>query len=1100
MAVDDELASGVGNAPEATLDQPDDDYLTELDDASEPPNFSSLSQTDIDINKAAFYNHIISHSNDRESSRAGRQAKTAESNRIIDQAREYQQELFEKAKDENVIAVLDTGSGKTLIAALLIRHYLQEEILSRSKGSPAKIVFFLVNSVHLARQQARFLSVNLPQKVISLFGDTSDDLWRKAEWTRIFAENSVVVCTAAVLDSCLFHSYLTIGQISLLIFDEAHHCKKNHPYSRIIRDYYLKWKGDRPRIFGMTASPIDSRRDIAKVVSDLEALLHSKIITTSDLSVFAFAPRAKDVKWIYPQLDAQFETKLYSALMPLCGFVDDLEPFFRFAYAASKNLGSWAADRVWKYAIPTAEHEAAKIVRKYERSDAYTRITDPERREVVLAQIEAAASIVQAHNFAPPVVDADGELSPKVRKLYDELVDRASISSTTRSIVFVEERITAVVLCDLFASLNLPNLRPGVLVGVAQTGKGGGSWKDQEAIMENFRSGIINFIFATSVAEEGIDIPQCNLVVRFDLYKTPIQYMQSRGRARMVDSIFAHMIEENNQSHEADVNYAIEQDEYITNFCKNLPADRLLGQGSMLKQLMAKDASCPSFATSTGVVANFANSLVLLKRYSETLRKIGATHAEVYQEMIGVEDNLFQYKVTLPDTDDERSTAVKGARGEARTNKVLAKRSAAWNCLCKLRQAGLLDENLDSIFFKVRPANANERSAVSEKKNDYEKKVKPSFWVDSGATSSTLPLKLFVTHVRITPSSDLTGSDGILLLSRMPLPKCPGFPIYVDNNVERGVSFEHCPQPLPVTPEQIDAITTYTLNGIFHDIFNKQFAHSPSSMSYWLVPPAKMRKPGSFEGMVNMEELSAAAAAESAKWDSSAPTPESVKRWSNAFLVDPGSGKFRYFTEDVVPGKTIFDAIPDSARSVKKKYDSTIIEYSDSTFRAKTKDFEKEIKLKYDPSQLVFNAKVIVAGRNYVEKCSEEDQRFAICHIAPQPLRLARISASVAQTCILWPSILHRLEGYLIVQEAFKKLDLEDVPLTLALEAFTQSCSTDGFELGSEIGSQIGPDIDQQLAITQDGKGGHELRATRIHRRLASQDDDHHYRIQPHDM
>lgn len=44
------------------------------------------------------------------------------------------------------------------------------------------------------------------------------------------------------------------------------------------------------------------------------------------------------------------------------------------------------------------------------------------------------------------------------------------------------------------------------------------------------------FQFATSVAEEGLDIPDCNLVVRFDLYHTLIQYVQSRGRARHSDS------------------------------------------------------------------------------------------------------------------------------------------------------------------------------------------------------------------------------------------------------------------------------------------------------------------------------------------------------------------------------------------------------------------------------------------------------------------------------------------------------------------------------------------------------------------------------------
>lgn len=36
--------------------------------------------------------------------------------------REYQYELYQKALQENVIAVLDTGAGKTLISIMLIKH------------------------------------------------------------------------------------------------------------------------------------------------------------------------------------------------------------------------------------------------------------------------------------------------------------------------------------------------------------------------------------------------------------------------------------------------------------------------------------------------------------------------------------------------------------------------------------------------------------------------------------------------------------------------------------------------------------------------------------------------------------------------------------------------------------------------------------------------------------------------------------------------------------------------------------------------------------------------------------------------------------------
>lgn len=84
---------------------------------------------------------------------------------IIKNPREYQTELFERAKKENTIAVLDTGSGKTLISVLLLRWIIDHELERRANGEPPKISFFLVASVTLAFQQFSVLEANLDHKV-----------------------------------------------------------------------------------------------------------------------------------------------------------------------------------------------------------------------------------------------------------------------------------------------------------------------------------------------------------------------------------------------------------------------------------------------------------------------------------------------------------------------------------------------------------------------------------------------------------------------------------------------------------------------------------------------------------------------------------------------------------------------------------------------------------------------------------------------------------------------------------------------------------------------------------------------------------------------
>ena len=64
----------------------------------------------------------------------------------ITNPRDYQTELFQRAKGENIIAVLDTGSGKTHIATLLLKHVLDEELENRAKDCVHKIAFFLVSA------------------------------------------------------------------------------------------------------------------------------------------------------------------------------------------------------------------------------------------------------------------------------------------------------------------------------------------------------------------------------------------------------------------------------------------------------------------------------------------------------------------------------------------------------------------------------------------------------------------------------------------------------------------------------------------------------------------------------------------------------------------------------------------------------------------------------------------------------------------------------------------------------------------------------------------------------------------------------------------
>ncbi|XP_032493946.1 interferon-induced helicase C domain-containing protein 1 [Phocoena sinus] len=61
---------------------------------------------------------------------------------------------------------------------------------------------------------------------------------------------------------------------------------------------------------------------------------------------------------------------------------------------------------------------------------------------------------------------------------------------------------------------------------------------EQKEVISKFRTGKINLLIATTVAEEGLDIKECNIVIRYGLVTNEIAMVQSRGRARADESTY----------------------------------------------------------------------------------------------------------------------------------------------------------------------------------------------------------------------------------------------------------------------------------------------------------------------------------------------------------------------------------------------------------------------------------------------------------------------------------------------------------------------------------------------------------------------------------
>ncbi|KAH0358835.1 dicer-like protein, partial [Aureobasidium melanogenum] len=140
-------------------------------------------------------------------------------------------------------------------------------------------------------------------------------------------------------------------QINLLIFDEAHHAKKGHAYAQIIKDFYLTDVDEhsRPRIFGMTASPVDARVDVRQAARDLEIILHSKIATARDLTLLQkTVAKPQEMFLNYTTSHAiSPPSRLFQDLKIRFGSIKCLGSLFGNAVKIRSHLGDWCADRYW---------------------------------------------------------------------------------------------------------------------------------------------------------------------------------------------------------------------------------------------------------------------------------------------------------------------------------------------------------------------------------------------------------------------------------------------------------------------------------------------------------------------------------------------------------------------------------------------------------------------------------------------------------------------------------------------------------------------------------------------------------------------------------
>ncbi|KAI9112330.1 hypothetical protein K1719_016853 [Acacia pycnantha] len=628
--------------------------------------------------------------------------------------RRYQVEAFEVAKRRNTIAVLDTGAGKTMIAVMLIRHI----DLSIKSTHLKKLIIFLAPTVHL---QFGVIKDYTDLAVEEFHGDKGIDDWDFNCWEKKIEEQDVMVMTPQILLDGLRKAFFKMKTVSLLVIDECHRASGNHPYVKIMKEFYHT-SCDKPKIFGMTASPvigkvISSTMDCKGQMSTLEGILDSQIYTIKDRTELEICvPSASGTCRFYDQPPVPFEglkqkmealwSEFDASLVRLqrsmeCQYKDVDDRLERMRKRLSKDyskilycledLGlvcSYEASKFCQENSPDP-HEGCKLY-----DESCLKHTQFLNELMQLIKIFCPTGINNFGDFSDDLEKAVdlGYISPKLYELI-KIFKSFGESNDVVCLIFVERIITAKVIDKLVKTIKfLSHFTVSHLTG-SNSSCDSVVPKMQKEILQLFSCGKVNLLFATDVVEEGIHVANCSCVIRFDLPKTVRSYVQSRGRARQNNSQFIVMLERANVKQRNQLFDIIRSEYSMAEVAKNRELD-----SSALSPYKTEEIHTYS-VDSTGACVTADSSVSLIHRYCEQLPGDKYFVPKPIFQLSYSEGN-YQCKLSLPP-----SAPFQTLIGPASSNSQSSKQLVCLEACKKLHQMDALNDHL--LPFSEEPLDSN---------------------------------------------------------------------------------------------------------------------------------------------------------------------------------------------------------------------------------------------------------------------------------------------------------------------------------------------------------------------------------------------------------
>jgi Fanconi anemia group M protein len=456
------------------------------------------------------------------------------------ESREYQLSIAMKALDANTMVILPTGLGKTAVALLVAASRLFNEKGKILMLAPTKPLV----EQHL-RYFERYLLVKSPAdsslSPFVMFTGDAPPAERTAEWERA----TVILATPQVIKNDLIAGRYTLADVTLMIVDECHRAVGNYAYVFLAQRYLST--ANKPLLLAMTASPGGAQEKVQEVCSNL-GIEHVETRTENDPDVRPYVFE-RDLEYINIDLPPD----LKAAIQIINGLIEE-----RLALLASLHFTVPKRDKLTMKALNAinaqiqqriqnrdpAAYSAASVYAECMKLKHAVTLAESQGSEVLrgyLAKLIAegtgsggskASQRLAADPSFRELFERSGEwtkeLHPKMEIALGFVREQLETHPDSRIIIFATYRDTVQLLVDFLTANGIACER---FVGQAtRDAEKGLSQKKQIAALSRFREGEFKVLIATSVGEEGLDVPSTDMVIFYEAVPSEIRSIQRKGR------------------------------------------------------------------------------------------------------------------------------------------------------------------------------------------------------------------------------------------------------------------------------------------------------------------------------------------------------------------------------------------------------------------------------------------------------------------------------------------------------------------------------------------------------------------------------------------